>query len=61
MKTPVFSFSVDSRSISVCFLACVTYSSTSPRCSSVVICATSGCSGASTIKVAPYTVSGRVV
>ena len=38
-----------------------TKASTSARCSSVVISATSGCSGASTTKVMPKLVSGRVV
>ena len=38
-----------------------TNASTSARCSSVVMAATSGCSGASTQKVMPKLVSGRVV
>ena len=40
---------------------CATYASTSARCSGTVSLATSGCSGASTINVAPQSVSGRVV
>jgi hypothetical protein len=61
MKTPVFSRSVFSRSISVSRRAAATYASTSARRSSVVSRSTSGCSGARTMKVAPNSVSGRVV
>ena len=61
MKTPVFSRSVFMRSISVSRRAALTYASTSTRRSSVVSTLTSGCSGARTMKVAPNTVSGRVV
>ena len=59
--TPVFSRSVDSRSISVALRACSTYLSTSRRREGGVSEATSGCSGASTRNVAPKSVSGRVV
>ena len=61
MKTPVFSRSVLTRSISVLRRAAATYASTSVRRSSLVSTATSGCSGARTMKVAPKIVSGRVV
>jgi hypothetical protein len=39
----------------------VTYASTAARCSLVVMRATIGCSGATTMYVAPNSVSGRVV
>ena len=44
-----------------CAAACRTYASTAPRCSGVASVDTSGCSGASTMYVAPKIVSGRVV
>ena len=59
--TPVFSRSVDRRSISVLVAAAATYASTSARRSGAVSAATSGCSGARTMNVAPNSVSGRVV
>ncbi len=49
MKTPVFSFSVERRSISLSRRARAWYSATAARRSGVVNCATSGCSGASTM------------
>ncbi len=61
MKTPVFSRVSLWRSISLIRPARSTYASTSARRSSVVSSATSGCSGARTMKVAPKSVSGRVV
>ena len=60
-KTPVFGRSVACRSISVAFFACSRYASNSARCSSATICDASSASGATTKKVAPYKVSGRVV
>ncbi len=59
--TPVFSRSTDRRSISVRAVAWATYASTASRRSGAVSVATSGCSGARTMNVAPNTVSGRVV
>ena len=61
MNTPVFSFSVDNRSISVCRRASSTYASTSSLCSGIVSLSTRGCSGASTTNVTPKIVSIRVV
>src|SRR4051795_5059188 len=59
--TPVFSRSAERRSISVRASAWATYASTSARRSGAVRLATSGSSGARTMNVAPYSVSGRVV
>ena len=56
VKTPVFCPSA-ARSSVFFWAVWRTYSSTS----GVAIRSTSGCSGASTKKVAPYSVSGRVV
>ena len=61
VSTPVFSRSAEVRSISVAVRARATYAATSARRSAVVMRSTSGCSGASTMKVAPWIVSGRVV
>ena len=61
VHTPVFGRSVDCRSISVASRVACTYACTVARCSAVVIASTSGCSGASTMYVAPKTVSTRVV
>ena len=61
MKTPVFS-SAEARSSTRLAIACETYSrSSSPFGERSTSSSTSGCSGASTKKVAPKTVSGRVV
>ena len=59
--TPVFSRSVERRSISVRRRAWATYASTSARWPGWVSRSTSGCSGARTMNVAPNSVSGRVV
>ncbi len=61
MGTPVLSRSVLSRSISVRRRVCAMYASTSATRSGDVSVATSGCSGARTMNVAPNSVSGRVV
>ena len=61
MKTPLFSRLSSIRSSSDRPAAAVRYASTVSRRSSVVTVSTRGCSGASTMKVAPHRVSGRVV
>ena len=61
VSTPVFSRSAVVRSISAMLRAFSTYARTSARWSCDVMRSTSGCSGASTMNVAPKIVSGRVV
>ena len=61
LKTPVFGRSVACRSISEADLVFSRYASNSARCSSVTSSAAREASGATTKKVAPYRVSGRVV
>ena len=53
VSTPVFGRSALVRSISDSVRAFATYASTAAFCAGAVITATSGCSGASTMKVAP--------
>ncbi len=61
VNTPVFSFARSVRSRSLLRRATSWYAATAARCSGVVSSATSACSGDSTMYVAPYSVSGRVV
>ena len=61
VNTPVFSRSPTLRDTRSRDATAVRYATTSARCSAVTNWSTSGCSGASTMKVAPNSVSGRVV
>ncbi len=59
--TPVFSRPSSWRSMSFLMIAARRYAATDSDWSEVVSASTSGCSGASTMNVAPNNVSGRVV
>ena len=61
VNTPVLSRFSSWRSTSFFVAAWRRYSTTASACSPVVRSATSGCSGARTMNVAPNSVSGRVV
>ena len=60
-KTPVFGRSVDSRSMSLALRTSSRYASYAGRCSSVTSSEASAASAATTMNVAPNSVSGRVV